>query len=266
MRKGFAPIILLVVVVVVIVAGLVAWYVAANKTPLLYPDPIRPVACTQEAKQCPDGSYVGRTGPDCAFAACPGGVSSTTATVTTSTNATSSVVDTSNWKTYTNQEYGYSFQYPSFVQDITESGSSSPLCELSDGNSISCFEYPPQELPGIVQFAGGAFVVNITDATSSQACDDFSDEGWGALPAATSSINGVEFYSGGNPDAWSGAGHTEEGIEYRAYHNSMCYDLQANIGTDRCDGTETTDPKLKFHIAMDHLNFPTPAKTWYTIY
>ena len=30
-----------------------------------------PVACTTEAKQCPDGSYVGRSGPSCAFAPCP---------------------------------------------------------------------------------------------------------------------------------------------------------------------------------------------------
>lgn len=30
------------------------------------------VACTQEAKLCPDGSYVGRTGPKCEFAQCPG--------------------------------------------------------------------------------------------------------------------------------------------------------------------------------------------------
>ncbi len=30
-----------------------------------------PKACTQEAKQCPDGSYVGRTGPNCEFAPCP---------------------------------------------------------------------------------------------------------------------------------------------------------------------------------------------------
>jgi len=28
------------------------------------------VACTQEAKLCPDGSYVGRTGPNCEFAEC----------------------------------------------------------------------------------------------------------------------------------------------------------------------------------------------------
>ncbi len=38
-------------------------------------------ACTTEAMRCPDGSYVGRTGPDCEFAACPstpsGGVGTT---------------------------------------------------------------------------------------------------------------------------------------------------------------------------------------------
>lgn len=28
-------------------------------------------ACTMEAKLCPDGSYVGRTGPNCEFTACP---------------------------------------------------------------------------------------------------------------------------------------------------------------------------------------------------
>ncbi|MEZ0262310.1 MAG: hypothetical protein ACAH80_14995 [Alphaproteobacteria bacterium] len=33
----------------------------------------RPIACTMEAKMCPDGSYVSRTGPNCEFAPCPGG-------------------------------------------------------------------------------------------------------------------------------------------------------------------------------------------------
>ncbi len=31
------------------------------------------VACTMDAKMCPDGSYVGRSGPSCQFAACPSG-------------------------------------------------------------------------------------------------------------------------------------------------------------------------------------------------
>ncbi len=33
--------------------------------------PAEPVACTMDAKMCPDGSYVGRQGPNCEFAACP---------------------------------------------------------------------------------------------------------------------------------------------------------------------------------------------------
>lgn len=31
----------------------------------------QPIACTQEAMQCPDGSYVGRQGPKCEFDECP---------------------------------------------------------------------------------------------------------------------------------------------------------------------------------------------------
>lgn len=30
------------------------------------------VACTMDAKMCPDGSYVGRIRPKCEFQACPG--------------------------------------------------------------------------------------------------------------------------------------------------------------------------------------------------
>ena len=36
-----------------------------------YSQSVSPIACTQEAIQCGDGSYVGRTGPNCEFAACP---------------------------------------------------------------------------------------------------------------------------------------------------------------------------------------------------
>jgi hypothetical protein len=33
----------------------------------------KPVACTMDAKACPDGSYVGRIAPNCEFATCPTG-------------------------------------------------------------------------------------------------------------------------------------------------------------------------------------------------
>lgn len=38
------------------------------------------IMCTMEAKLCPDGSYVGRTGPKCEFAACPGATSTPSTT------------------------------------------------------------------------------------------------------------------------------------------------------------------------------------------
>lgn len=49
------------------------------------------VACTQEAKICPDGTAVGRSGPNCEFAACPTNAAeapagSPPATATTSLN------------------------------------------------------------------------------------------------------------------------------------------------------------------------------------
>lgn len=40
-------------------------------TPPSPPPSVNGVMCTMEAKLCPDGSYVGRTGPKCEFTACP---------------------------------------------------------------------------------------------------------------------------------------------------------------------------------------------------
>lgn len=45
--------------------------------------PIEGLACTQEAKLCPDGSAVGRTGPNCEFAECPSVEVPTDTTATT---------------------------------------------------------------------------------------------------------------------------------------------------------------------------------------
>ncbi len=61
-QKGLALIAIILIVVGILIAdGGIYWYFFQNK----------PIACTQEAKQCPDGSYVSRTGPNCEFAACP---------------------------------------------------------------------------------------------------------------------------------------------------------------------------------------------------
>ncbi|MCI0619445.1 hypothetical protein L0Y40_00180 [Candidatus Wolfebacteria bacterium] len=57
----FATIGALVVIAVLVFAGLFA----------IRGEQSGGTACTLEAKLCPDGSYVGRTGPNCEFSPCP---------------------------------------------------------------------------------------------------------------------------------------------------------------------------------------------------
>jgi hypothetical protein len=62
------------VIILVLIAGASALgYFAYNKSG----ETQGPVACTLEAKLCPDGSSVGRVGPNCEFAACPADANST---------------------------------------------------------------------------------------------------------------------------------------------------------------------------------------------
>lgn len=67
--------VLVFIVVVFIVGGLLYIY---NPDPTEYKNPNEkePVVCTMDAKLCPDGSYVGRIGPNCEFEACPSATSS----------------------------------------------------------------------------------------------------------------------------------------------------------------------------------------------
>lgn len=87
MNKSIIVKILLSVLIFLAVAGIayLSWqkFIKENQ----------PVYCTEDAKLCPDGSYVGRTGPDCEFAACPAD-------------------PTLNWNTYTDSQSGVTFKYP----------------------------------------------------------------------------------------------------------------------------------------------------------
>jgi hypothetical protein len=67
-----------VVALAIVSAGMVAYYQLPSR---MHPEGDAPTACTMEARVCPDGTTVGRTGPDCSFAPCPEPIQEATATV-----------------------------------------------------------------------------------------------------------------------------------------------------------------------------------------
>lgn len=70
-QTGFIHLILIIIIAIAVV-GAGGFFLVSQISPntVVNPNPT-PTACTQEAKQCPDGSYVSRTGPNCEFAECP---------------------------------------------------------------------------------------------------------------------------------------------------------------------------------------------------
>ncbi len=109
-QKGFAhPVIIILGIVLLlgIIGGVYFW--GTRKNVIV---PITPKACTQEAKICPDGSSVGRTGPNCEFSPCP----------TVKPTISKTADETGNWKIYINNELGYQFKYPGdWVVDTNKS-------------------------------------------------------------------------------------------------------------------------------------------------
>lgn len=115
-------------------------------------------ACTLEAKLCPDGSAVGRTGPNCEFAPCPSvtptssekpGDDQVVCTLEARQCPDGSYVsrtgpnceftpcpgatDTTNWKTYSNAKYSFSLKYPNSWGKMECSGTALPADTLIIG-------------------------------------------------------------------------------------------------------------------------------------
>lgn len=107
-QKGFAPIIIFVIVLLATALTLGAYYLGRSKSEPptdsflddLMLSPTTTQACPADAKVCPDGTSVGRVGPNCEFAACPG--------------------EGKEWQVYTNTEYGFEISYPSSYEVLTD--------------------------------------------------------------------------------------------------------------------------------------------------
>lgn len=89
---------IIILIIIVLILGIILGnYFNLNQmlSSLIKP---QPKACTMEAKVCPNGTSVSRSGPNCEFSPCP--------------TAIATPDPTANWKTYTDSTYGFSFKYP----------------------------------------------------------------------------------------------------------------------------------------------------------
>ena len=145
-KKGFAPIVIvLILAALLVLSGGVLYYTNVAKKPAQ-------VACTQEAKQCPDGSYVSRTGPNCEFAACPSIPASSTPSVPknlpSSTKpisfpvAAPQQISTSTWQRYWNRIYGFGISYPAnhTLYSGMDTSSKTLVAAASSSDSVSIAE------------------------------------------------------------------------------------------------------------------------------
>jgi len=152
-----------IIVVVAIVVGVSVWHESKEireikEVKIEHPNSDissdKGIICTQDAKQCADGSYVSRKGPNCEFAACPetnndcakegesigavvpgvvpkkccNGLSPIVPQGIVGTQGICQKVsnETSGWRTYINNQFGIQFKYPSKLkmeEDISRSAS-----------------------------------------------------------------------------------------------------------------------------------------------
>lgn len=146
--------------------------------------------------------------------------------------------NTTSWNTYTNDRYGFEVKYPTFMQEF--GGNKKPISIepfICSSDDIVCFNYPNSQLSNNANFAGAGVAVSIQQATTTQACENFTDT-WGTYDRAYS-INGVEFYSTGLGEGYMQ--HMWVGAAFRAYHNSKCYEVRYDYVTTSCPDKETTD-------------------------
>jgi len=95
------PILISIIVFLIVIGIASLYFLVLNKT--------EQKACTQEVKICPDGSAVGRTGPNCEFAPCPPG-QRPSGPVAPDPTAT--------WKTFENNYGSFSLKLPEDMKAI----------------------------------------------------------------------------------------------------------------------------------------------------
>jgi hypothetical protein len=98
--------------------------------------------CTQDAKRCPDGSYVSRIAPSCAFAACPSAIPLASSTPPVQTQVPVASSTQANWKVVTDLAQGVSYVYPEKLPTTYITAQVWPPIVTIERGALSCATEP----------------------------------------------------------------------------------------------------------------------------
>lgn len=169
------------------------------------------VACTMDAKICPDGSAVGRQGPNCEFAPCPGQDGSSAAAETTSDGTISFSRDAS-------------FALAVNADQVTTESYIPPCSEGFD----YCLFYTGTAFDD-TNFDSAGVSITKRDDLSASTCITAQPEGYtGQTPATHRESSYATSMFSGLGDA--GAGHYATDTVYRLSVGESCYEMRTRVG------------------------------------
>jgi len=159
--------------------------------------------CTMDVKLCPDGSYVGRVGPDCKFTECPD--------------------YTVGWNIFIDDKSGFELKYPS---DFFEAGHSP---EVLEGNCD--YTVFPDRCPNINSIVVEFLIEKGGDA---KAIEDGMTLGYWQKPSGEKqTLNNTEYCLYLNSDA--AMGHVYNYYYYTTVMNQKCLLVKFDTSTTNCD-------------------------------
>ena len=183
-------------------------------------------------------------------------------------NITTNPTPEQEMKTFKNEFFGLTFQYPSFLDvygstdgEAVNRVSFIPPCDIGTGTTVTCMVYPKEKdsLQG-KGFESAGFFITIKSNLKEQACVSFSDLGRSA--GTTRDIHGVTYTTAVTSGV--ATGHEQQDQLYRTFQESTCLEITLRYtgesGSLRQYTQTDTDISKTFDAMLSSMTFIGSSK------